>query len=90
MNLSDIPTPLTDAAERFSAIDYANNQDIHCVRADFARDLERKNAVLREALEKAVRAMEWYAWHKEEDHDCMEYRAVTAARAALTTTEEKV
>lgn len=53
MDLSKIPTPETDKKHALYECDACGN---HVVSADFARDLERRLTVAREALEKIANA----------------------------------
>lgn len=88
MNLSDIPTPLTDAAEYHPLSD----NYLFMVDTDFARDLERKNAVLREALKNLVPLASIHQAQPENMTETDFYNlivALSSARVALAATEEK-
>lgn len=69
-------TPRTDAAEEWNA-----DAETWVVPTDFARQLERENAKLREALEKFV------AWCDRNDWGTVPKSLEAKVRSALSTTE---
>ena len=56
MNTNTNATPRTDAKTRY--VNNPNGRDYRVVSADFARQLERENAAMREVMKEASRVLE--------------------------------
>lgn len=80
--MNDIPTPLTDAVTEYEG-GFPHPMNRQLVRADFARTLERRVAVLREALSEIVHFLDIPRGLSAA------YRMQSIASKALAATEEK-
>lgn len=93
MNLSDIPTPLTDALIQRNCQGGYWDANFNTEACKLLRDLERKNAVLREALKNLVPLALIHQTQPENMTETDFYNlivALSSARATLAATEEKV
>jgi hypothetical protein len=83
MNLEDYPTPLTDSAIEETAFENKNHPHTDWVAAFFARDLERKLALAREALTQISNAC---VMKSKDSGECITAEHKEIATEALTLT----